>query len=60
MTDLIHQTALRISKELHKAAKVKAAESDVTLSEAMRELLRLWVAGDVELPTHQEETQESD
>jgi antitoxin component of RelBE/YafQ-DinJ toxin-antitoxin module len=55
MAGSTHQTAIRIPKELHKAARMKAIELDVTLSEAIRELLRMWVAGKVELPT---ETQE--
>ena len=55
MAGSTHQTAIRIPKELHKAAKMKAIESDVTLSEAIRELLRMWVAGEVELPTKTQE-----
>jgi predicted HicB family RNase H-like nuclease len=54
MTD--HKMTIRIPKELHKAARMKALELDVTLSEAVREFLRLWVAGDVELLPAQEET----
>jgi len=49
-----HKMVVRISRELHKAVKVKAIQSDVTLSAAVRELLRLWVAGDVELPIQEE------
>ncbi len=55
MTDTEHKMVVRIPRELHKAAKVKAIESDVTLSEAVRELLRLWVSGETELPTRIEE-----
>ena len=58
MTDSTHQTAIRIPKELHRAARMKAIESDVTLSEAIRELLRLWVAGEIELPTKEEVTEQ--
>jgi predicted HicB family RNase H-like nuclease len=58
MADSTHQTAIRIPKELHRAAKMKAIQSDVTLSEAIRELLRLWVAGEIELPTQEEEATE--
>ena len=59
MTDTDHKMAVRIPRELHKAAKVKAAQSDVTLSESVRELLRLWVAGKVELPTKEEHVEDT-
>ena len=45
---------IRIPKELHKAAKVKAVELDIKLSEVVRELLGLWVADQIELPDHPE------
>jgi hypothetical protein len=38
---------------------MKALESDVTLSEVIREFLRRWVEGEIELFT-QEETPEQD
>jgi len=57
MANLEHKMTVRIPRELHKAAKVKAVQSDVTLSEAVREFLRLWVAGEIELPAHTEEEQ---
>ncbi len=50
MSDSDHKMTLRIPRELHKAARLKAVESDMTLSDAVREFLRLWVAGQVELP----------
>ena len=52
-----HKMTIRVPKELHKAARMKALESDVTLSEAIREFLRRWVKGEIELLT-QEETPE--
>lgn len=54
MTD--HKMTIRVPKELHKAARMKALESDVTLSDAVREFLRRWVEGEIELLT--QETQE--
>lgn len=50
MTELEHKTTIRIPKELHKKARLKALESDVTFSEAVRELLALWVEGEIQLP----------
>ena len=44
-----HKMTIRIEKDLHKAAKLKAVESEVTLSEVMREFLRLWVEDEIEL-----------
>jgi hypothetical protein len=49
MTD-DHKMTIRLPKELHKAVKIKAIESDITLSEAIRKLLGGWVSGKVELP----------
>lgn len=46
-----HKMTVRIPREIHKAAKLKAIEADVTLSEAVRELMRLWADGQIELPT---------
>jgi predicted HicB family RNase H-like nuclease len=54
-----HKMTIRIPRELHKAAKVKAAESDVTLSEVVREFLRMWMAGQIELPSQAKEEEES-
>ena len=45
-----HKMAIRLPRELHKAARLKAVESDVTLSDVVREFLRLWVEGQIELP----------
>jgi predicted HicB family RNase H-like nuclease len=60
MADSTRQTAIRIPKELHRAAKMKAIELDITLSEAMRKLLGMWVEGKVELPAKEEEVTEQE
>jgi len=58
MADSEHKTTIRMPKELHKAARVKAIESDAeSLSEVVRELLKLWIAGEIDLPTRVEEEQ---
>ena len=44
-----HKMTIRIDKELHKAAKLKAVESEITLSEIIRDFLRLWVDGELDL-----------
>ena len=46
--------------DLHKAARIKAIETNTTLSDVVREFLRLWVAGELELPTFTEEDSHED
>ena len=46
---------VRMTEDLHKAVRVKAAELGRPVSEVVRQLLRLWLAGEVELPVQQEE-----
>jgi predicted HicB family RNase H-like nuclease len=41
-----HKMTIRIPKELHKAAKVKAAQVDRPLSAVVRELLEKWLEED--------------
>jgi len=41
---------VRASEDLHKAVRVKAAEQGRPVSEIVRELLRMWVEGEIELP----------
>ena len=40
---------IRIDKELHNAAKLKAVESEITLSELIRQFLAEWVEGKTKL-----------
>ena len=55
------KTTYRVDVDLHKAARIKAIELDTNLSEILREFLRQWVAGDIELhPCSEEEKLESD
>jgi predicted HicB family RNase H-like nuclease len=49
MTDDV-KLVLRIDPELRKAARMKALEEDRTLSEAIRQFLRLWIAGEIPTP----------
>ncbi len=42
---------VRAPESLHKAVRVKAAESGRPVSEIVRELLTGWVSGEIELPT---------
>jgi hypothetical protein len=60
MTESHHRTTIRMSTDLHKAARIKAIEMDTTLSDVVREFLTLWVAGQLELPTHTEEEGKED
>jgi plasmid stability protein len=41
---------VRMSEELHKAVRVRAAELGRPMSEIVRALLTAWVAGKIELP----------
>jgi len=56
MTDTQKLTIV-IPKEVHRAAKIKAATVDVSVSGVIRELLKRWVSG--ELKTEAERTNES-
>ncbi|MEA3341124.1 MAG: hypothetical protein U9R15_14260 [Chloroflexota bacterium] len=58
MTDVYHKTTIRILQDLNKAARIKAIEMDTNLSEVIREFLRLWVAGEIELPTKEEKPEQ--
>ena len=58
MTEIYHRTTIRILRDLHKAARIKALEMDTNLSDVIREFLRLWVAGEIELPIKEEETEQ--
>lgn len=46
---------VRMTEELHRAVRVKAAELGRPVSEIVRVFLRAWVTGEIELPTHTEE-----
>ena len=39
---------VRMTEDLHKAVRVKAAELGRPISEIVRELLKAWVAGEIE------------
>lgn len=41
---------VRMTDELHKAVRVKAAELGRPVSEIVRGLLKRWVAGEIETP----------
>lgn len=43
---------------MNKAARIKAIEMDTNLSEVVREFLRLWVAGEIELSNKEEKTEQ--
>ena len=55
-----HKTTLRVPVDLHKAARIKAIELDTNLSEILREFLRQWVAGDIELHLRSGEEEKPD
>ena len=46
---------VRVSDELHKAVRVKAAELGRPISEIMRQWLRAWVAGEMPDPPPEED-----
>jgi predicted HicB family RNase H-like nuclease len=41
------QIVTRVSAELHREVKIKAAKLDVTVSQVIRQALREWVSGEV-------------
>jgi plasmid stability protein len=45
---------VRMTEDLHKAVRVKAAELGRSISEIVRELLKAWVAGEIETPAYTE------
>lgn len=45
---------VRVSEDLHRAVRVKAAELGRPMSEVVRGLLRRWVQGEVETPAPEE------
>jgi len=49
------KVTLTIPVDLRREARAKAILEGKNLSQVVRELLRLWVAGEIELPTHAEE-----
>ena len=53
------KATLTIPVNLRREARAKAILEGKSLSQVVRELLSLWVAGEVELPT-QEDEQEQD
>jgi plasmid stability protein len=50
----------RMTEELHKAVRVKAAELGRPVSEIVRELLARWVSGEIELPIQEKEQPEQE
>ena len=49
---------VKTTEAFHRAVRVRAAELGRPISEIVRELLRLWLAGEVELPAREEEQPE--
>jgi plasmid stability protein len=45
---------VRMSEDLHRAVRVKAAELGRPLSEIVRGLLRKWIQDEIETPSKQE------
>jgi predicted HicB family RNase H-like nuclease len=52
MSELEHKTTIRLPKELHTAAKIKAVKQGRSLSAVIREFLEEWVKED---PPEEEE-----
>jgi len=51
----MHQMQIRITTELHRKVKAKAALQGKTISGVVRELLERWERGEIELPDEPEE-----
>jgi plasmid stability protein len=54
------KVTLTIPVDLRRKARAKAILEGKSLSQAVRELLRLWLAGEVELPAQKEQALEQD
>ena len=46
---------VRVSDELHKAVRIKAAKLGISISEVVRRLLYSWATGAIALPDSHEE-----
>lgn len=44
-----HKTTIRLPHDEHTAARIKAVQANISLSEVIRRLLALWVAGKVSI-----------
>lgn len=51
-----HKTTIRLPRSEHTAARIKAVQANIALSEVIRRLLALWVAGKVVLDEPPPET----
>ena len=49
-----HKMMVRVSEDLHRAVRVKAADLGRPISEIVRGLLRKWVEGEIETPSEEE------
>jgi hypothetical protein len=54
------RTTINIPHELKRNARAKAILEDKTLSQVVRQLLRGWVRGEIELPQQENEQEEHD
>ena len=48
------RTTVRLERSLHLAARIKALQTRVTLTEVISRFLEAWVAGEIELPEQEE------
>jgi hypothetical protein len=55
MTQRPEKATLTIPVDLRRKARAKAILEGSNLSQVVRELLKLWLAGDIEFPTQEEE-----
>ena len=53
-----HKTTVRMPRSLHKAARMRALEEDTTLSDVIRELVRLWLDNKIELLAEEKQPKE--
>ena len=53
-----HKLTVRISESDYRPVRVKAAELGRPVSEIVRELLAMWVAGEIDLPPPEAEQEE--
>jgi hypothetical protein len=54
----MHRTTINIPDSIFHRAKIKALREDVTVSEAVRELLARWVSGEIRLSSEDRSREE--
>ena len=55
-----NRVTITMPRELVLTARAEAIRRGTSLSAIVRQMVKMWLAGEIELPTHQEEHTEND